>query len=78
MGYINRESAAFAWLVLFIGINIYWIGYDLWAHHTGHKLMTTQFRDWLHETVAGPLIMGVCGFVVFAFFYHMLVKASTK
>ena len=76
MDWVSRESAAFAWLILFIGINVYWISYDIWAHYTGHKAMTTQFRDWLQEPLAGPLIMGVCGFVVFAFFFHMLVKAA--
>lgn len=78
MNWANRESAALAWLVLFVGINVYWIGYDIWAHYTAHKAMTTQFRDWLHETLAGPLIMGACGFVVFAFFFHMLVQATKK
>lgn len=76
MRWVSRESAALAWLILFVLVNAYWISYDIWAHLSGHKLMTTQFRDWLHEPVAGPLIMGVCGFIVFAFFYHMLVRAS--
>lgn len=78
MNWVNKESAALAWLVLFVLINVYWIGYDLWAHFSGHKAMTTQMRDWLHETLAGPLIFGLLGFVVCAFYYHMLVKASTK
>lgn len=76
MNWLNRESASFAWLVLFVLINVYWISYDLWAGRTGHFSMTHQMRDWLHEQLAGPLIFGLLTFVVGAFFYHMLVRAS--
>lgn len=75
MRWLNRESAALAWLVLFVLVNAYWISYDVWAHSTGHRMMTTQFRDWLHETVAGPLIAGLWVGIFVAFTFHFLYKA---
>lgn len=77
MNFVNRESAAFAWLVLFVLVNAYWIAYDLWAGATGHRAMTTQFRMWLHETLAGPLIAGVWVGVFVAFTYHFLVRGKS-
>ena len=74
MSYLNRESAAFAWFGLAILVNAYWIGYDLWAHYTGHKAMTTQFRLWLHETVVGPIIAGLWVGVFVAFTFHFVVR----
>ena len=75
MNWVSRESAAFAWLILFVLVNVYWITYDLWAHYTGHKAMTTQFRDWLHEPIAGPVIAGLWAGIFIAFTFHFLVKA---
>lgn len=74
MRWISRESAALAWLVLLVAVNVYWIAYDLWAGATGHKAMTTQFRDWLHETIAGPVIAGLWIGLFVAFTFHFLVR----
>lgn len=74
---VSSESAWLAWLILFLSVNAYWIGYDLWAKQTGHYTMTHQMKDWLQGSVSGPLIFGLLTFIVAAFFFHMLVKAST-
>lgn len=75
MKWISEESAALAWLVLFVLVNVYWIVYDLWAVRTGHRMMTTQFRDWLHETVAGPLLAALWVGIFVGFTFHFLYKA---
>lgn len=53
------NSAALAWLTLLIGVVCYVTAYDLWAHSSGHLMMTTQFRLWLSSPVAGPIIVGL-------------------
>jgi hypothetical protein len=74
---MSRDSAAFAWLGIFVLINLYWISYDMWAWRTKHRTMTGQMQNWLHAPVAGPLIFGFLLMIVGAFFYHMLVKAAS-
>lgn len=75
---MNKDSAAWAWLILVVLINAYWILYDFaYAKRTKNLTMTAQFQRWLHEPVAGPLIFGATVFVVGAFMYHMLVKAAS-
>ena len=73
----SSESAWLAWLILLVGVNVYWIGYDLWAHYTNHYTMTKQMQNWLHGAVSGPLIFGFLGFIVLAFYYHMLQRAAS-
>lgn len=75
MNWVNRESAALAWAGLFLLVNAYWISYDLWANATGHLMMTTQFRRWLHETVAGPVIAAVWVGLFVGFSFHFLYQA---
>lgn len=74
MNWINRESGALAWAVLVAFITVYVAVYDVWAWKSGHLMMTTQFRRWLHETVAGPVIAGLWIGVFVALSYHFLVK----
>ena len=50
------HNAAWAWLFLTAGIAVYVAAFDIWAHLTGHQMMTTQFRDWLFDPVTGPFI----------------------
>lgn len=52
-------SAALAWLMLLLGIITYVACYDVWAFHTGHLMMTTQFRLWLSDPVIGPITVGL-------------------
>lgn len=67
----DSESAWLAWLILFILVNAYWIGYDVWAGRTHHFSMTHEMRNWLTGQLSGPLCAGILAFVVFAFLYHM-------
>ena len=76
MNWVNRESAAVAWAVLIALITAYVVAYDLWAYYSDHKMMTTQFRDWLHETVAGPIIAGLWIGAFVALSFHFLVKGK--
>ena len=76
MRWVSRESAVLAWLGLFVLVNAYWVVYDLWAHSTGHLMMTTQVRRWVHETVAGPGIAGLWVGIFIAFSYHFLVTSK--
>jgi hypothetical protein len=39
--------------------------------------MTGQMQNWLHDPIAGPLIFGFLLMVIGAFFWHMLVRASS-
>lgn len=72
------NPAAIAWVILVLVINAYWIIYDFAiAKPLGWKTMTTQFQDWLHAPVAGPIVFGVMMFVIGAFCWHMLVKAAS-
>ena len=52
-------SAALAWLVLLLSIIVYVVIYDVWAFRSGHLMMTTQFRNWLSDPVAGPITVGL-------------------
>lgn len=73
---MNRESAAFAWLILAAAVTLYVVAYDLWAWKTGHRLMTTQFRMWLHETVAGPLVFALWAGIFVGLTFHFVVTAK--
>lgn len=72
--YLPDESNAplIAWVGLIILVNIYWIGYDVWARLSNKEYMTTEFKEGLHNTLYGPLIMGLVAFTVIAFLTHML------
>ena len=76
--WVGRNSALLAWLILVTAIAAYVAIYDVWAYKTGHRMMTTQFRDWLHQEVAGPVVMGLWGGVFIALTFHFLVSASRK
>jgi len=49
--------AAYAWLALLGGVAVFVIVFDLWAYHSHHKMMTTQFRLWLLSPIVGPFIV---------------------
>ena len=63
---------AWAWLILFLGANIYWISFDLWARSHNHEYLTTEFREALNNQLWGPLLMGLVAFTITAFLVHML------
>lgn len=71
--YTPDESpvGAWAWLILFVGINIYWISFDIWAYHNNHEYLTTEFREAMANELWGPLLMGLVAFTIVAFIVHM-------
>ena len=69
-------SAAWAWLVLTIGIAAFVAGFDVWAHLTGHLTMTGQFRLWLGDAVTGPFLFGGWVAVFAGLSWHWLVKGK--
>ena len=78
MKWVSSESALLAWVGIAVLIFCYVFAYDLWAYKTGHKMMTTQFRDWLTEPVAGPVIAAVWVAVFVGLTFHFLVKSAKK
>lgn len=70
--------AAWAWLALTIALVVFVAAFDLWAHHTGHKLMTTQFRLWLSDPVVGPFIFGGWAGIIAGLTYHWFVKGAGR
>lgn len=62
----------YAWLILVLVINAYWLIYDWVLCRAYHWVsMTGQMRHYLHETVLGPLIFGLLVAVPGIFLYHI-------
>lgn len=59
------------WIVLVVGINVVWIGMDLWLYHHGHELLTTEFKEGLRNQLFGPLLCFLVTGSVAAFVWHM-------
>lgn len=68
--------AAWAWLILTGIIVLFVAGFDVWAHYTGHKQMTDQFRQWLGDHVIGPFIFGGWVGIFAGLSWHWLVKGK--
>lgn len=69
-------SAAWAWLILTVGVALYVAGFDLWAHYSHGVMMTTQFRAWLFDPVTGPFIMaGWCRLFI-GLTYHWVLRGK--
>lgn len=67
--------AAWAWLIITVGITLYVVIFDVWASQTHHKMMTTQFRLWLFDPVIGPfLAAGWCA-VFIGLTYHWFLRS---
>lgn len=62
------------WVVLILGVNITWVGMDLWLHYHKHELLTTEFKEGLSNPILGPLVVGLLAFTVFAFVWHMFTS----
>ena len=75
MNWASKDSAVLAWIVLIVLITSYVAAYDVWAWRSGHRMMTTQVRVWLTETVAGPLIAGLWVGVFVALTFHFVIRA---
>lgn len=76
--WFDKDSAVIAWVVLAVGIFLYVFSYDYWAYKTKHLMMTTQFRNWLHEEVAGPIVMGIWGGTFIGLTWHFVVSVAKK
>lgn len=76
MRWANHDSALLAWIGIVILITAYVVAYDLWAYYSNHRMMTTQFRDWLAHPVTGPIVMGLWGGVFIALSFHFLVRSK--
>lgn len=62
----------YAWIGLFSVINAWWLIYDfVLCPRYGWPTMSGRFRYYLHETVAGPLILGGYIGLAVAFLYHI-------
>lgn len=70
---MGKDSAAWAWLGCMLMIFCYVLAYDLWAHFSQHRTMTAQFRDWLTDPVAGPIIFGLYVGIFVGLSFHFLV-----
>lgn len=70
---MDSDSAVLAWIGILLLIFLYVLGYDLWAHYTQHLTMTSQFRKWLTESVAGPIIFGLWVGIPVGLTFHFLV-----
>jgi hypothetical protein len=71
---MHMPTAALAWAGILVLIFLYVLGFDLWAHYTNHLTMTAQFRRWLHEPIAGPIIFALWIAIPIGLTYHFLVK----
>ena len=69
----SAESATLAWAGCLLMIFLYVLAYDLWAHFSNHRTMTNQFRVWMTEPVAGPIIMGLYIGIFVGLTFHFLV-----
>jgi hypothetical protein len=72
----SSESAVAAWIVCLLGIFLYVLAYDLWAHYTEHRTMTNQFRVWMTQPVMGPLIVGLYAGLFIGLTYHFWVRGK--
>jgi hypothetical protein len=67
----ESSIGVWAWVILIVLVNAYWIGFDLWARANNHEYLTTEFREGLNNPYFGPLIMGLVAFTIVAFLVHM-------
>lgn len=70
------NPAAWAWVGLAVIIICYVAGFDVWAHFSGAQSMSGRFHDWLHDPLAGPLIVGLWGGTFLALTFHFIVTRS--
>lgn len=71
---VSGDSATLAWAGILVFIICYVVAYDLWAHYSGHRTMTGQFRVWLTEPLAGPIIAGLWIGLFVGLTFHFLVR----
>ena len=74
----SSNSPTVAWICLAIGVNAYWISYDLWAIHTRHWTMTRQMHDWLFNKNVGPFFFAGWAFVFVLLITHFLMAHYGK
>lgn len=69
----SPDSAVAAWIVLLVGIFLFVLIYDLWAHFSGHLTMTSEFRNWLKGPVSGPVTFALWVAIPAGLSYHFFV-----
>ena len=74
MNWISEDSAVLAWVGIALFIFLYVLAYDLWAHYSGHLTMTSQFRNWLGDPIAGPVMAALWVAVFVGLSFHFLVR----
>lgn len=74
MNWVGHDSAALAWAGILLLIFAYVLAYDLWAHFSGHLTMTAQFRNWLGDPVAGPVMAALWVGIFVGLSFHFLVR----
>jgi hypothetical protein len=73
MDWVSKDSAALAWLGILTLIFLYVLAYDLWAHYSKHLTMTAQFRNWLGDPIAGPVIFALYVGIFVGLTFHFVV-----
>jgi hypothetical protein len=75
-----REDHYAAWAIAGLGgiILLYVLGFDLWAHFTGHKTISKQGTEWLFDLVIGPFVVWVLGGGFLALAWHLLNVRSRQ
>ena len=70
-GLQSGMSAAWAWLVLVLGIAVFVTVFDVLAivHH--RATMSAQFHAWLYDPAVGPFILGAFAGVFVGLLYHL-------
>jgi hypothetical protein len=63
-------SAAWAWLILTIGVVIYVVVFDVHAYFKHGETMSGQFHDWVFNPTIGPIIFGVWVGLFVALTFH--------
>lgn len=76
MKWVSQDSALLAWVGILLFIFCYVLAYDLWAHFSGHRTMTGQFREWLVQPVAGPVIAGLWIGLFVGLTFHFVVRGK--
>lgn len=69
---IGITAPDYAWIGLFLTINLWWTFYDFYlCPKYGWPTMTGRFRYYLHQTVLGPIIFGLSVMIPATFLYHI-------
>lgn len=63
-------TPAWAWLALFVEVNLSWGAYDLWAKLTGRRTLSWQMHQWFASHAVGPWIIALFAGLVVLLLLH--------